>query len=475
MPPAQPLHPGLLAPLLLASAAFAAPPPKPVPVEPAPNASAVERTSAELRERALAGRSLAWELLDSLTTDIGARPAGSPAMERARDWALARLAALGFHNVHAEPFSKQDAWSRGAESAALVAPSARPLAIIGLGHSVPTPAGGIEADAVVFATLDALVAAPPESLAGKIAVVNQPMSRTQDGEGYGPAVRARAYGASLAAQRGAIAYLTRSITTGNARAPHTGALAYEEGVPKIPAAALGVADAELLSRLAARGITPRLRLSLESSVRATAPAWNIVGEVPGREPAAGVIVIGGHLDSWDPGEGALDDGAGVAITMAAAHLIAQLPLHPRRTIRVVAWGSEETGGSGSAYAAAHAGDAAAIVIAAEADAGAGRSYRLMLPKRPANDPLQRQLEVALAPLRIFVSAEVAKHAGADIEGLEEAGVPVFTLTQDSSQYFDIHHSADDTLDKVSRADLEQNVAAWATVLELIAESEATFR
>jgi hypothetical protein len=457
--------------LLISGAALAAAPPK--PASPAPAPPKPER-AARLHERAPGGGSLAWELLESLTTEVGPRPVGSPAMERARDWALARFAALGLQNVHAEPFTKENAWVRGAESAALVAPSERALAVIGLGNSVPTPAGGIEADAVVFATLEALTAAPPDSLAGKIAVVNQPMTRTQDFEGYEYAVSVRARGASVAAQRGAVAFLTRSIATGNSRAPHTGALAYEDGAPKIPAAALGVADAELLSRLAARGLTPRIRLNLASSALPTAAAWNIVGEVPGREPGAGVILIGGHLDSWDPGEGAVDDGAGVAITAAAAHQIAALPAHPRRTIRVVAWGSEETGGSGTAYAAAHATDAASIVIAGEADAGAGRVYRLRLPKRAADDPLARQLRIALAPLNIFVSGD-APNGGADLQGLASAGVPMLELTQDVSQYFDLHHSADDTLDKVNRADLDQCVAAWAAVLELLAESSADFR
>jgi len=482
VPAALRFRPALLAGLAAAGLALAAAPPAAPAATPAsaapppaPSPSQVERTAAQLRDHALGGHSQAYETLESLVTDVGARPVGSPAMERAKDWALARLAALGLQNVHAEPFTKQDAWVRGAESATLLGPAPRPLMILGLGRSVATPPGGIEADAVVFGSLAALSAAPPGSLAGKIAVVNQPMTRTQDMLGYGAAVAARANGASIAAERGAVAYLTRSIATGSARAPHTGGLNYQEQVPKIPAAALGIADAELLARLAARGQTPRIHLTLEPTTQPSVPAWNVVGEVPGRESAAGAIVIGGHLDSWDPGEGAVDDGAGCAITMAAAHLIAQLPQHPRRTIRVVLWGSEETGGSGTAYAAAHAAEAGSIAIAGEADAGAGRVYRLELPPRPADDPLARQLEVALAPLRVVVSREPARHAGADIEGLESAGVPVFALTQDTSRYFDIHHSADDTLDKVERADLEQAVAAWVATLELLAESEGGFR
>ena len=439
------------------------------------SAPSTANVAAQVRDRALAGASPAWDVLESLTTDVGARPTGSPAMENARDWALARLRALGFSNVHLEPFTKEHAWVRGAESAAVTAPVERPLAIIGLGGSVPTPPGGIEAEAVVFSTLEALTAAPPGSLAGRIAIVNQPMTRMQDGDGYGPAVLARATGPSIAAARGAIAFLTRSITTGTARAPHTGALAYADGVPKIPAAALGVADADLLSRLVARGNAPRLHLSLQSSEITAAPAWNVVGEIPGREPSAGTIVIGGHLDSWDPGEGAIDDGAGVAITLAAARLIGELPVKPRRTVRVVLWGSEETGGSGDAYAASHAADAATIALAGESDLGSGRILRLLLPQMPVDDPLRRTLAVALAPLRIYIGAGAAKDAGSDVEPLQAAGVPVFEYTQDASVYFDIHHSADDTLDKVSRAELEQNVAAWAVLLAVIGDSTRDLR
>jgi Zn-dependent M28 family amino/carboxypeptidase len=439
---------------------------------PAPDALA---TAGQLRDRALAGHTVAWDLVESLTTEIGARPTGSPAMEHARDWAIAKMTALGFAQVHAEPFVKEHAWQRGAESAAISFPVRRPLAILGLGGSVPTPAAGIEAEVVVFASLDSLKAAAPGSLAGRIAVVNQPMTRTQDGEGYGHAVRARADGPSIAAARGALAFLTRSIATGTARAPHTGGTRYADGVQRIPAAALGIADAELLARLAARGIAPRVQLRLESTDVPQTAAWNVVGEVPGRDPLAGTIVIGGHLDSWDPGDGAVDNGAGVAITMAAARLIAELPLRPKRTIRVVAWGSEETGGSGSAYAKAHAAEAAHLVVASESDLGTGRIFRLALPKDMTGNPLLPLLAEVLSPLRILVRTEPTQFGGSDVEELHDAGVPVFGLQQDASGYFDIHHSADDTLDKINRADLDQNVAAWAALLYIIGDSSVDFR
>ena len=429
------------------------------------------RTAAALRDRALAD-STAWNVLESLTTEIGPRPAGSSAAQRARDWALAKLRALGFANVHAEPFAKPS-WARGAESAEVVAPFPQKLAVIGLGGSVPTPPQGIEADIVVLKTYADVLAAPLGAFKGKIVVVNQPMTRTKDGSGYGKAVVAR-YGASEAAKRGAVAYLVRSISTGSSRAPHTGGGTYGASASKIPEAALGVPDADLLEHMAARGPV-RLRLKLASFVRPNSMAWNVSGEIVGSTRPDQVIVIGGHLDSWDPGTGAIDDGAGVAITTAAARLIGQLPRPPRRTIRVVLWGSEETGGSSDAYLAAHKGELAKIVVAAESDLGSDRIYRLKLPPGGRARPALKPLATALAPLRVFVSPEPPKDAGSDVEGLQKAGVPVFSLDQDANRYFDIHHSADDTLAVVDRGQLNQNVAVWAALLYLIADGDADFR
>ena len=429
---------------------------------------------AQLRDQAVAG-SQAWQIVESLTSEIGARPTGSPAMSRAKEWALKKLTSLGFENVHAEPFVKHNAWLRGPESAAMVEPVERELAIAGLGNSVPTPSAGIEAEVVVFSSLQQLIAAPVGSLRDKIALVNQPMVRTQDGEGYRTAVRARSDGPSLAAARGAVAFLTRSITASESRLPHTGAMLYADGAPRIPAAAVAVPDAELIARLAARGTPVRLRLRLSSTLVAAAPAWNVVGEVRGRDLPQEVLIIGGHLDSWDLSECASDDGAGVAIATASAALIARLPQHPRRTIRVVLWGSEETQGSGAAYAAAHRDEVPHIVMATESDAGAARAYRLSLPPHPAADPGLAAIVGLLAPLKVLVSAEPASSGGSDVEELHAAGVPVASLNQDQSHYFDVHHSADDTLAHVQAADLDQNVAVWVVVLYAVAESGFEFR
>jgi Zn-dependent M28 family amino/carboxypeptidase len=429
-------------------------------------------TAAAVRDKALTDAT-AWTLLEDLTTEVGPRQVGSPAMVRAKDWGVQTFKDLGFTNITVEEFAKPS-WTRGAESASIVAPYPFKLSILGLGGTVPTPGKGIEAEIVVFKAYADLLAAPAGSLTGKIAVVTQAMTRTQDGQGYSAAGVARRAGASEAAKRGAIGYLVRSISTSDSRLPHTGGLRYAEDAPKIPAAALGVPDAELLERLAARGPV-KVKLSLASTTNPNNVAWNISGDIVGSEKPDEIIVVGGHLDSWDVGTGAIDDASGIAITTAAAKLIGDLPRHPRRTIRVVMWGSEESGGSSEAYAAARKDDLPRLVVASESDLGADRIYALMLPKGAATHPIHGQLASLLAPLKILVSRDPAPFGGSDTEDLQKAGVPVFGLRQDASRYFDFHHSEDDTIDKVDRRSLDQNVAAWATVLYMIADSDIDFR
>jgi hypothetical protein len=437
----------------------------------APSAAGDLRTAAQLRDRALADPT-AWNLLESLTTTIGPRPVGSPGYARAKNWAVAKLRALGFVNIRVEPFGKPS-WRRGAESAEIVKPYPLRLSMIGLSGSVPTPPQGIDAPIVVLKSYAELLAAPRQAFRGRIVLVNQPMTRTEDGSGYGAAVPAR-YGATEAAKRGAVAYLTRSIATGSSRAPHTGAGTYGANRSGIPEAALGVPDADLLQRLAARGPV-RLRLKMASSFDPNSIAWNISGEIRGSVRPDQMIVVGGHLDSWDPGTGAVDDGAGIAITTAAAALIGRMPVHPRRTIRVVMWGSEETGGSSDAYLVAHRGELAKIVLAGESDFGAGRVLSVRLPEGAANAPALKPLAAVLAPLNVFVASEAAEHGGSDIGGLQASGVPVFAVGQDASRYFDYHHSADDTLDVVDRTQLNQNVAVWTALLYLTADGAVDFR
>ncbi|HUO97300.1 MAG TPA: M20/M25/M40 family metallo-hydrolase [Rhizomicrobium sp.] len=432
-----------------------------------PSSAGDMQSAAALRDRAL-NDPTAWNTLEQLT-EIGPRMIGTPQYLRARDWGIAKLKALGFAKVHAEAFAKPS-WHRGEEWAEISAPFPQKLAIIGLGGTPSTPPQGIEAPIVVLKSYAELLAAKPGAFKGKIVVVDQPMTRTMDGSGYGAAVEAR-NGDGEAARRGAVAYLIRSVSTGTSRSPHTGAI-WGKDVGKIPSAALGVPDADQLERMAAKGPV-RVRLKLASWNDPKSVAWDISGEVTGSARPNEIVVIGGHLDSWDPGTGAIDDAAGVAITTAAASLVNRLPRHPARTIRVVMFGSEETGGSSDAYLAAHKSELRNMVIASESDLGSDRAYEVKVPDAKA--PALAPLAAVLAPLRIFVSEDPPAHAGSDVSGLQKAGVPVFSIGQDASRYFDIHHSADDTLAVVDRATLDQNVAAWASLLYLIADSNADFR
>jgi Zn-dependent M28 family amino/carboxypeptidase len=430
------------------------------------------KTAEGLRDKALRDY-LAWDITEDLTTNIGPRLVGSPAMERAKDWGAAKFKALGFTNIKVEEFAKPS-WTRGEESAELVGPYPMKLGIVGLGRTVPTPAEGIEADVALFKTFADLLAAPDSAVKGKIVVITQPMVKAQDGAGYGVAGISRRAGPTEAAKKGALAVLIRSISTSDSTVPHTGVTAFGEGVATIPSAAIGVPEAEQLERLAAKN-TLRIKLKLASSVDPKDVAWNISGEIKGSEKPDEVIVIGGHLDSWDVGTGALDDATGIAITTAAAKLIGDLPKHPKRTIRVVMFGSEESGGSSEAYLEAHKTEVAKIVLAGESDTGADRIYSLKLPAGGGAHPLMKTAAGVLAPLKIYVNQAPAAHGGADIAGLEQAGVPSIELEQDASRYFDYHHTADDTLNKVDPVQLAQNVAAWASFIYLVADSDIDFR
>ena len=430
------------------------------------------KTAEGLRDKALLDRT-AWEITEDVTTTIGPRLVGSPAMERAKDWGVAKLKALGFTNVKVEQFAKPS-WTRGEESAWLVGPYPMKLDIVGLGRTVPTPPEGIEADVALFRTYAEMMAAPEGALKGKIAVITQPMVRAQDGYGYGVAGISRRAGPVEAAKRGAVALLIRSISTSDSTVPHTGVTAFGDGVVSIPSAAMGVPEAEQLERLAKKGPL-RIKLKLASTVDPNDVAWNISGEIKGSEKPDEVIVIGGHLDSWDVGTGALDDATGVAITTAAAKLIGELPKHPKRTIRVVMFGSEESGGSSEAYVEAHKDELSKIVLAGESDTGADRIYSLKLPAGAQKHAIATTAGNLLAPLKIYVNRDPSAHGGSDIEGLEAAGVPSIELEQDASRYFDYHHTMDDTLNKVRPDELAQNVAAWASFIYLVADSDIDFR
>jgi hypothetical protein len=424
--------------------------------------------AAAVRDKALSDQT-AWSVAESLTTEIGPRMVGSPAMDRAKDWAVETFKAHGFQNVKVETFTAQG-WFRGAESAEVTGPYPHKLHILGLGRSSSTPKGGLTAEVALFRTYDDLLAQPEGALKGKIAVVTGAMARAQDGAGYGAVGAQRRSGAAEAAKRGAVGYLVRSLSTDDTRLPHTGG-----SLPGgIPAAALSTPDAELLENLVARGKPVTVKLDMTSRFDPKVPAYNISAEIPGTDPNAGVLIVGGHLDSWDPGTGAVDDAAGIAITLAAAKLAAaQGPL--KRTIRVVMWGSEEQGGSSEAYLAAHKDEIGKMVVVGESDTGAGRIWQIRLPTGSLDHPAMRAFRGAIAPLKVIVSREAPRFGGADVAGLVSAGAPFVEFDQDASRYFDLHHSADDTLDKIDPAELSQNVAVWGAFLHAAANSDIEFR
>jgi len=349
---------------------------------------------------------------------------------------------------------------------------AQPLTITALGGS---PGGTVEAEVVRFADLAALQAAPEGSLKGKIAFVDYQMTAYRDGRDYGNGGAVRSKGPSEAIRKGAIGFVMRSAGTDSHRVPHTGITRFDDGLTPVPAAALSVPDANQLARLVALGSTT-LKLSLDCGWDGKATSYNVIGEITGRSLPKEVVVIGGHLDSWDLGTGAVDDGAGVGITMAAGHLIGQLKQAPKRTIRVVAFANEEQGlYGGKAYAEAHAKDVVLHQLAAESDFGAGRIYAFNTGSpNPANSrEATRQIAEVLKPLGIEYAADKGG-PGPDVGPLAAKGGAWAWLAQDGSDYFHLHHTADDTLDKIDPAALAQNVAAYTVFAYLAAEADGSF-
>ena len=419
----------------------------------------------------------AYAILESLTTEVGPRLAGTEAEARARDWAVKKFSALGFDQVRVEPFGLP-VWVRGEEQAEITAPYPQPLTITALGGSASTGPGGVEGEVTAFASLAALSKAPAGSLAGKIVFVDEVMARSADGSGYSTAVVKRRQVAYEAQRLGASAALIRSVGTSSHRFAHTGQMRRlgEDGDEGVPAAALSAPDADQLRRILERGQKVRLRLLITPRLLPAASSANVIAEIPGRESPGEIVLIAAHLDSWDLGTGAVDDGAGVAVVMASAALLLEhLPQAPRRTIRIVLFGAEEVGLLGAReYARRHAGELSRIVVATESDFGAGNIWRF-----DTGVPEHRLAEAQavgklLQPLGIGPGHNKAS-GGPDISVLHKAGVPVVGLLQDGWDYFNLHHTADDTMDKVAPGDLDQNVAAYAALMYLAAEMEVDFR
>lgn len=443
----------------------------------AQDAATIQRAE-RIRDAALE-QNIALDYVTQLTTRFGARPAGSKSEQDAAAWAAGYMREHGFQNVRIETFPLVG-WERGVESASIVGEHPQNLVVAALGHS-PGTNGVIEAEVVRFTSLEALNAAPAGSLAGKIAYIDAgQMVRMQDGAGYGPLTRIRGAGPGAAAAKGAVAFIMRSVGSDEHRMPHTGTTRYVEGVVPLPGFALSAPDASQLSRLITMGQTVRLRLSSTAHTYETV-SQNVVGEITGASRPNEVIVLGSHMDSWDLGTGAIDDGAGGAITLAAARAIAESGRRPARTVRVVLYGSEEvaqptdTGNGGGAYLRGVGAAVEQHVIAGESDFGADRVYALGLPPGAQSSEFARIAGRVLYPIGVLPSPDPELHGGADIGPLAEAGVPVFGLSQDGTRYFDLHHTADDTLDKIDPEQLSQNVAAWAALVYLIADSDVDFR
>ena len=428
--------------------------------------------AAELRDAAMAG-SGAFDLLRSLTVEAAPRFAGTPGDRAGVEWGLAAMRRLGFDNVRAEPVTVPR-WVRGEEAGWILDPSLRPVVLAALGGSVGTAEPDLTAEVVPVVDLDELATLPDEAVAGKIVFFTRRMERTREGSGYRPTVRARGAGPSAAAAKGAVGMLMRSAGTSSNRIAHTGATRYQEDVAKIPAAALSHPDADVLEARLARGEPVRFRLRLGARRLGDAQSANVVGEIPGRERPEEIVLLACHLDSWDTGEGAQDDGAGCAIVLEAARRIGELAERPRRTIRVVLFANEEFGLSGGrAYAEAHAGQVARHVLGAESDLGSGRVWQLNSRVPPAALPLVDAIAKVLEPLGVERGDNEA-WGGADLRPLRTAGMPVLALRQDATRYFDIHHTVNDTLAQVDRRDLDQNVAAYVAAAYLAAETSVEF-
>ncbi|MCB1552253.1 MAG: M20/M25/M40 family metallo-hydrolase [Xanthomonadales bacterium] len=426
-----------------------------------------------VRETAMQG-SQAYRIVESLTTEIGPRLGGSPDYARAVVWAEAKLKALGFDRVWTQPLT-MPLWTRRHERARVLGAHEQALLITALGHSVGTH-GPLRGDVIELADIDALKAITDDSLHGKIVFLSHDMVRARDGSGYSKASSGRGDGPAEASKRGAVAFLLRSAGTDGHRFPHTGNTKFPDGVTPIPAAALSNPDADQIERLLDRGPV-EVELDIDVGVVGEVVTHNVIGEIRGRKRPDEIVLLGAHLDSWDLGTGAIDDGAGIGITFAAGAQIAAMKTRPDRSIRVVAFAAEEVGLYGAkAYADAAQldGSAAGHLIGFESDFGAGRIYRIQAGVRPDGwDDLSPMTEL-LRPLGI-VEERRGGGPGADIGPLRDLGVAWLSLSQDGTDYFDYHHTADDTLDKIDPLALDQQIAAYATMAWLLANGSVDLR
>lgn len=427
------------------------------------------QVAEKLRDKALINNS-AWTIVESLTTEIGPRMSGSKSDSIAVLWAENKFKEFGFDKITKEPVTFPT-WIRGKESAQIISPFPHNLVVTALGNSIATPEEGLEGEIVHFNSIDELKEATPTKIAGKIVFISKKMPRFRDGHGYGETVGGRSAGATEASKKGAIGILIRSIGTDSDRLAHTGNMSYKEGVKPIPAAALSNPDADLVINMLKRKKPVIVNMMLSSTAGEEYTSYTVIGEITGSSRPKEVVLLGAHLDSWDLGTGAIDDGAGVAIVMAAANLIKKMPVAPKRTIRVVLFANEEQGlYGGKEYARAHKDELRNHLVGAESDFGAGKIWKFSTKFKPSALPVAKQIHSVLEPLGIIMGNNKA-YGGPDIIHSRQAGMAVVTLSQDGTDYFDYHHTANDTLDKIDPESLTQNVASYAAFSWLMAELE----
>ena len=422
-------------------------------------------TTSRLLGEALAS-DFAWQRLAELGDTYGHRLSGSRNLEDAIDWAVEQMKKDGLENVRKEPV-KVPHWVRGNESLEIVAPRQHSLVMLGLGNSVGTPAAGVEGELLIVRNFDELAAAG-DRVKGRIVLFNVPFTT------YGETVRFRATGPSRAAALGAIAALVRSVGPPGLRTPHTGGTNYDEAQPKIPAAAVTTEDADRLQRMVDRGNTLRLRLKMEAKFLPDADSFNVVGEIRGRELPDEVIVVGGHFDSWDVGTGSTDDGGGCVVTWEALRLMKKLNIRPRRTIRVVLWTNEENGlRGGNGYRDRYKDQLAKHVLMMESDSGVFRPTGFGFS---GSDAARARIKDIATLLRGIQADRIgASGGGADIGPSVQAGsIPAMSLEVDGN-YFLLHHTPADTVDKIDPMDMARASGAIAVMTYVIAEMPERLR
>jgi carboxypeptidase Q len=402
----------------------------------------------------------AWQRLALLGDTFGNRLSGSPNLEAAIQWAVEEMKKDGLENVHTEPV-KVPHWVRGHESLEIAGPIPQPLVMLGLGNSIGTPPAGIEAELLVVHSFDELEAAGARTR-GKIVLFNVPFTT------YGDTVRFRTTGPSRAGTLGAVAMLVRSVGPPGLRLPHTGTLTYADGQPQIPAAAVTTEDAARLQRMVDRGTTVRLKLTMEAHFLPDADSANVVGEIRGRELPDEVVVVGGHFDSWDVGTGSTDDGGGAVSTWEALRLMKKLNLRPRRTVRVVLWTNEENGGrGGQAYHDQHLAELPKHVMMLESDGGVFRPTGFGFTGSDAARTKVRDIAQLLAGIHADVIGSAG--GGSDIApSVQQATIPSMSLEVDGN-YFLIHHTPADTIDKIDPLEIARSAGAIAVMTYVVAE------